>query len=333
MRYVKGFSHYNEKARTAMTLGKFDGLHRGHRKLVERIMEHVEHEPELKSVVCFFEMTEFKKQNHMDLRKLMTNEERAIRLEGRVDYLVECPFLSVKEMEAEDFIEKILASLFHVKYIVVGENFRFGYKRRGDIKMLEKYSTQYDYRLEVIPNQMYGDRVVSSTYVKEIMKTPDIGLANKLLSYPYTIAGEVKKGSGYGRKIGTPTMDILPCQEKILPPDGVYICKLCVDGLWYQGVCNIGFRPTVTTEEKKILSVHLFCYNEKEEACGKEVVVQLYQYIRAEIKFPNVELLKGQIQEDIRIAKRHFIQTGSHGKILLGMHKVAGVIEEDEEKN
>ena len=188
MQYITGFEHYQEEAGTAVTLGKFDGLHRGHRKLVERIMEHVEQEPDLKSVVCFFEMTEFKKMCHLDQKKLMMNEERAIRLDGRVDYLIECPFLSVKEMEAEVFIEKILSDLFHAKYIVVGENFRFGHERRGDVGMLAKYQETYGYRLEVIPNEYYGERIVSSTYVKEVMKTGDIDLVNRLLSYPYTIA-------------------------------------------------------------------------------------------------------------------------------------------------
>ena len=101
--------------------------------------------------------------------------------------------------------------------------------------MLAKFQERYGYRLEVIPNEYYGERIVSSTYVKEVMKTGNIDLVNRLLSYPYTIAGTVQKGAGMGREIGYPTMDIYPCQEKILPPNGAYVCKLHVDQEWYQG--------------------------------------------------------------------------------------------------
>ena len=317
MQYITGFEHYREYAGTAVTLGKFDGLHRGHRKLVERIMEHVEREPDLKSVVCFFEMTEFKKMRHLDQKRLMLNEERAIRLEGKVDYLIECPFLSVKEMEAETFIEKILSGLFHARYIVVGENFRFGHDRRGDVAMLAKFQERYGYCLEVIPNEYYGERIVSSTYVKEVMKTGNIDLVNRLLSYPYTIAGTVQKGAGMGREIGYPTMDIYPCQEKILPPNGAYVCKLHVDQEWYQGVCNIGQKPTVSKGGETILSVHLFCYEKKEEANGKAVVLHLYHYLRPEEKFEDVEELKCQIEEDIWEGKRHFLLTMESRRALL----------------
>lgn len=311
MQYIKGLEHYSDNAQTAVTLGKFDGLHRGHRKLVERIMEHVEEEPVLKSVVCFFEMSEFKAMLRLDGKKLMTNEERAIRLEGRVDYLVECPFFSVKEMEAEEFIEKILAGVFHVKYIVVGENFRFGHNRRGDVGMLKEYAGKYGYRIEVMKNETYGGRVVSSTYVKEVMKTGNIHLVNQLLSYPYTIAGTVVKGSQYGRAIGSPTMDIIPCGEKILPPNGTYICKIRAAGRWHQGVCNIGKKPTVSVKEERTLSVHLFCYPQETEAYGQEIVVQLYRFMRPEKQFPDKEALKEQIQNDIREGKRYFIQTAN----------------------
>lgn len=309
MQYITGFEHYKEDAGTAVTLGKFDGLHRGHRKLVERIMEHAEQDPSLKSVVCFFEMTEFKKMCHLDTKKIMMNEERAIRLDGKVDYLIECPFLSVKEMEAEAFIEKILSGLFHAKYVVVGENFRFGHERRGDVCMLAEFQKRYGYHLEVIPNEYYGERIVSSTYVREVMRTGNIDLVNRLLSYPYTIAGTVQKGDGMGRKIGYPTMDIFPCQEKILPPNGAYVCKLNVDGKWFQGVCNIGQKPTISKGNETILSVHLFCYEPKEEAYGKSVVLQLYHYLRAEEKFDGIEELQCQIQNDIRDGKRHFLMT------------------------
>ena len=153
--------------------------------------------------------------------------------------------------------------------------------------------------------------------IRDSMKTGDIDLVNRLLSYPYTIAGTVRKGEGMGRRIGYPTMDIFPCQEKILPPAGAYVCKLKVDGQWYQGVCNIGKKPTVSSGEDTILSVHLFCYEEKEEADGKQVVLQLYHYLRPEEKFDDIDELKRQIQTDIREGKRHFLLTMESRRMLL----------------
>ena len=153
--------------------------------------------------------------------------------------------------------------------------------------------------------------------MKEVMKTGNIDLVNRLLSYPYTIAGTVQKGAGMGREIGYPTMDIYPCQEKILPPNGAYVCKLHVDQEWYQGVCNIGQKPTVSKGGETILSVHLFCYEKKEEANGKAVVLHLYHYLRPEEKFEDVEELKCQIEEDIWEGKRHFLLTMESRRALL----------------
>ncbi len=254
---------------------------------------------------------------HLDQKRLMLNEERAIRLEGKVDYLIECPFLSVKEMEAETFIEKILSGLFHARYIVVGENFRFGHDRRGDVAMLAKFQERYGYCLEVIPNEYYGERIVSSTYVKEVMKTGNIDLVNRLLSYPYTIAGTVQKGAGMGREIGYPTMDIYPLPGKDTASKRSLCLQAHVDQEWYQGVCNIGQNPAVSKGGETILSVHLFCYEKKEEANGKAVVLHLYHYLRPEEKFEDVEELKCQIEEDIWEGKRHFLLTMESRRALL----------------
>ena len=316
MQYIRGLSNYNDSGKSAVTFGKFDGLHKGHQKLVKKVREFGE-KNKINSIVCAFDMRPLWEEKGLNPQLLMNGKEQQMHLEGQVDYLIECPFLSVKEMEAETFIEKILSGLFHARYIVVGENFRFGHDRRGDVAMLAKFQEQYGYCLEVIPNEYYGERIVSSTYVKEVMKTGNIDLVNRLLSYPYTIAGTVQKGAGMGREIGYPTMDIYPCQEKILPPNGAYVCKLHVDQEWYQGVCNIGQKPTVSKGGETILSVHLFCYEKKEEANGKAVVLHLYHYLRPEEKFEDVEELKCQIEEDIWEGKRHFLLTMESRRALL----------------
>lgn len=306
MQYIKGIENYTETARSAVTLGKFDGLHRGHRKLIEQIMRHANEECGLKSVVCFFDMTKFKEQLGLPTKKLMTNMERALRLQSKVDYLVECPLEDVKDMEPEAFIEQVLVQTFHVKYVVVGWDYHFGHDRRGDIALLKKYEEKYGYTVDVLEKETYYGRRVSSTYVKEVMTTGNMYLVNKLLSHPYTVAGYVRHGRKIGRRIGSPTMNIVPIPEKLLPPNGVYICEAKVKDIRYHGVCYIGVKPTLQEENTVVLDAHLFDYPKHQTVYGKEIEVQLYRLIRLEKAYDSLEELQRQIQLDILFGKEYF---------------------------
>lgn len=176
MKYIKGIENYHNENRTAITLGKFDGLHLGHELLISRIMEHKQNDG-VDSVVFAFDMNK---------ERLMTNQEKAERLQGRVDYFIDCPFTEeIACVKAEDFISKILVDIFHVKYIVVGTDFRFGYKRQGDVKMLQKYAKKYGYEIEALEKKQYRGREISSTYVKEELKKGNIDTVNELLGYSY----------------------------------------------------------------------------------------------------------------------------------------------------
>lgn len=176
MRYIKGIENYHNENRTAITLGKFDGLHLGHELLIERVIEHQKKDG-VDSVVFAFDM----KTNY-----LLTNEEKAEKLNGRIDYFVECPFTEeISNMKAEDFIENILIKVFHAKYIVVGTDFRFGYNREGDIHTLKEFSEKFGYELEVLEKKQYKGREISSTYVKEELKKGNLDTVRELLGYSY----------------------------------------------------------------------------------------------------------------------------------------------------
>ena len=177
MQYIKGIENYQNENRTAITLGKFDGLHLGHELLVERVREH-KNKDDVDSVVFAFDMKS-------DIR-LLTNEEKAAKLDGRVDYFVDCPFTKeISDVSARDFIEKILVGVFHVKYIVVGTDFRFGYNRQGDVQMLKDYAHQHNYHVEAIEKKQYHGREISSTYVKEELKKGNLDVVKDLLGYSY----------------------------------------------------------------------------------------------------------------------------------------------------
>jgi len=185
MQYIKKIENYQNENRTAITLGKFDGLHLGHELLIERVIKHQEQD-QVDGVVFAFDMSPLYEKKNMVYERLLSNEEKAERLDGRVAYFVECPFVNeIAEMEAEDFIEKILVGIFHAKYIVVGTDFHFGYQRRGDTKMLKEYSKKFDFQVEVIEKKQYHGREISSTYIKEELKKGNFSTVNQLLGYSY----------------------------------------------------------------------------------------------------------------------------------------------------
>lgn len=296
MQYIKGINTYHNTNRTAITLGKFDGLHLGHETLISQIIAHQEKDG-VDSIVFAFDMAQ--------PNNLMTNEERAAKLEGRVDYLVECPFdQSISHMEAETFITQILVEKFAVKYLVVGTDFRFGYQKKGDYQTLIDYAKRYDYQVEVIEKKRYQDVEISSTYIKEELKQGNMAFVNTLLGYPYTITGEVITGRQLGRTIGIPTMNIRPQKEKLLPPNGVYASKILIDDVYYTGISNIGKKPTVVNEGDVLLETHVFDFTA--DTYGKTIAVSLYDYQRPEQKFTSVDELQRTMNEDIKYSKKYF---------------------------
>lgn len=294
MQIITGIEPHQWKKSTAVTLGKFDGLHRGHQKLVNRIMEYKSHECD--SVLCAFDMGR---------ESLMTKDERRKRLEGKIDYLVEYPFTKeLREMEAEDFIDQILCDNFHASHIVVGTDFSFGYRKKGDAAMLAAFAESRGYTLDVIEKERYQGRVISSSYIREALSRGEVELAGELLGYPYEMSGVVEHGRRLGRTLGFPTMNIEPREHKILPRFGVYACRVQIDGKWYDAIGNAGIKPTVTNEHKRLLEVFVFGY--EGDTYGKEIRVQFCTFERPETKFDSVEELKNQVMRDIRFGEEYF---------------------------
>lgn len=303
MQYIRGIENYNCPNHTAITLGKFDGLHRGHQKLIEQVKKYADEQ--IKSVVFSFDMMPFFEKQGKQKHILMTREEKCLRLEKQVDYLIECPFVEqIHTMEAETFIEKILMKKFHAKYVVVGTDFRFGYQKKGDIYLLEKYQQEYGYKLIVIEKEMYEEREISSTFIKEEVREGNMEKVRKLLGYPYTITGTVEHGEQLGRKLGFPTMNVIPVKEKLLVPNGVYVSSVVLDGKEYKGISNVGCKPTVSDKEEKLVETFLFDY--VGNAYGKEIQIRLYKFVRAERKFSSIEKLKEQMCLDIKEGEGFF---------------------------
>ena len=295
MEYFKHIDFYKGNLRTAVTLGKFDSLHRGHLKLINNVIK-CSAENDLKSVVFSFDMGK---------KALLTNEERKEMLEDKVDCLIQCPFTEdIKHMESEAFIRDILAEKLHAEYIIVGSDFRFGYRASGDVKTLREFQKKYDYKLIVIEKEKYKDKEISSTYIRELLTDGKIELANKLLGYTYSISGVVEHGRKLGRTLGFPTMNIAPAEDKYIPKSGVYACRIIIDNEEYAGIGNVGIKPTVTEINKLLVEVFVFGYNK--DTYGVNICVEFCAFERAEVKFGSIEKLKEQVDSDIAFGKEYF---------------------------
>ena len=296
MQYIEGLNEYTETEKSAVTFGKFDGVHKGHQKLVEEVLRCCTN-GNIKSVLCAFEM------NKKDI--LMTPDERRERMDGKIDYLVECPFSDeLRHMSAEDFIKKVIKGVFHAEYVVVGTDFHFGYGKEGDAHMLEAYAEKYHYKAIVVEKARFKHREISSSFIKSLVKDGSITTANYLLTYPYPVEGIVKHGKHLGSELGFPTCNVEWPAHKVLPPKGVYVSRVYIDGEVYGAISNIGVKPTVSDENKVLIESYLYGYSG--DAYGKNVKIDLLEFRRPEHKFSSIKEMQVRVRQDIQYVREYF---------------------------
>ena len=295
MEYVKIEGQFPKFTRCAVTLGKFDGIHRGHRKLIQTILDRKSEYGELAVVMAFVS----------DRQTILTSEERRILLEKMgVDVLLECPLNDqMKHMKADVFIRQILKGDLQASCVVVGEDFRFGYERKGTPQLLEKAGEKYEYDTIVVPKEMEGSRKISSTYIREELKKGNMEKVRELLGNPFFAVGTVTHGRGMGHRDFFPTANIIPPKQKLLPPNGVYVTVSHFDGTDYPGITNIGYKPTVG---EAFLGIETNLFDCDLDLYGQNCTVDFYKFIRPEQKFASFEALKAQIRKDIEIGKAYF---------------------------
>ena len=303
MKYFKNTTEFQVTEPTVISLGKFDGIHRGHELLMEQLAK--KKKDGLKTAIFTFDIPPKKNVEHVEAKVLTTNEEKMhIFEELGIDYLVECPFTKeIMCMEPEDFI-RILVEKLSVKCIVAGEDFHFGHNRRGDYEMLRKYAGEYGYEAIILKKMKEDARDISSTFVREEIAAGNIEKANHLLGYHYFVKGVVKHGNRIGRTIGIPTVNLLPPEEKLLPPFGVYVTEVLIDGKRYRGVTNVGCKPTIEGKNPVGVETHLLEF--REDVYDQVVTVEFIHRLREERKFENIEALKEQMQKDIAFAGSYF---------------------------
>lgn len=305
MEYISNTTEFQIKEPTVISLGKFDGIHRGHEWLMGYLAK--KKKSGLKTVIFTFDIPPRKEVEFNDDGKVLTtNQEKMHLFEALgIDYLIECPFTpEIMGMEAEDFIS-MMAERLQVKCMVVGTDFRFGHKRRGNYQMLLEYAQSMDYEVEVVEKVKEFGRDISSTFVREEIIKGNIEKASHLLGYHYFVEGRVIHGNKIGASIlEIPTLNINPSKEKLLPPFGVYVTRTKIGADMYPGITNVGCKPTIEGDNPVGVETHLFDFDQ--DVYGADIKVEFLTGVREEKKFASIESLKAQMAMDVAVGKRYY---------------------------
>lgn len=299
MQYIAGVKNFQIGEQTVVSIGKFDGLHLGHQKLVREMLRWKERG--LAVAMFTFSTPPLSLVRGRPQTMLMVNEERRDLLcQAGVDYLVEYPFdEAVCHMEPERFVSEILVEKMNAKVIVTGPDCRFGYRAAGDRELLRKLAPQYGYQFFVVDKARDEEgKVISSTYVREMLAEGNIKKANRLLGYRYYVSGTVLHGNSIGHRRLYPTANLILPEEKHLPKFGVYVTRVTVDGEVYGGLTNVGKKPTI--EGKNPTGVETYLYDFQGDLYGKTIKVELLDFVRPEMRFESIGALKAQLDVDIK---------------------------------
>ena len=278
---------------TAVTLGKFDGIHLGHRRLVSEILKS-RSENGYETVLFSFDTSNISNQ-----MSLTTKKERMLLCEeAGIDNVIFYPVnKNTMAMKPEIFIKDVIVNRLGAKVVVTGRDFCFGSGRSGNVDILAEYARRYGYRLIVVDSVMQNGEKVSSSNIKECIGQGKIEQANRMLGYSYFVYGKVVKGNQIGRTIDTKTVNVFPEKNKVLMPNGVYKTNIIIDGEKYKSITNVGECPTVRNNREITVETHVFDFNR--EIYDSYVKIEFEKYIREERKFLNLEDLKRQILLDI----------------------------------
>lgn len=295
MEYMEIVDQFPRLSDCAVTMGKFDGIHCGHRKLIREILEYKKEHHTPAVVLAFVS----------DRKTILTKEERRRLLEKMgVDILLECPLDErFRHTKADQFIRQILMGDLHTSCVVVGEDFRFGYERKGTPELLRRYGVESGYETRIIPKEMDGNRKISSTFIREELSRGNMHKVTELLGRNFFVAGTVEHGRGMGHKKFFPTTNLVPDRQKLMPPNGVYITKSRFGDVEYAGITNVGYKPTIG---ESFLGVETYLFDCDRNLYGQDCVVDFYRFLRPEKKFPSFEALKSQIARDIQAGKDYF---------------------------
>lgn len=303
MEIVQSIPKYDKSRASVVTIGTFDGVHVGHRKILDRVIRDGQKNGLQATVLTFFPHPRMVLQQDGGLKLLNTLDEKiAILEETGLDCLVIHPFTrKFSRLSAEEFVINNLVHALAAKKVVIGYDHRFGRNRNADIRDLREFGKEFGFEVEEIPAQEIDAVSVSSTKIRKALEEGDIPTANQYLGYPYMLTGKIKKGKGLGRTLNFPTANLEIAEDyKLIPRNGAYVVKSSMDGKTYYGMMNIGVNPTVDGKNQSI-EIHFFDFSEN--LYGKAIRVDVLHRLRDEQKFDSLEALQQQLDRDKAIAQ------------------------------
>ncbi|WP_374166828.1 bifunctional riboflavin kinase/FAD synthetase [Arcticibacter sp. MXS-1] len=301
MKVYRHIDDFQKPERTVVTIGTFDGVHIGHRKIISRLVEDAKKMDAESVILTFFPHPRMILHPEDESLKLInTIQEKTELMESLgVDHLIITPFTrDFSNLSPEDYIQHILIDKIGIRKIIIGYDHRFGKDRGGDFALLEKYAAVCHYEIEEIPEQDLNDVAVSSTKVREALLRGDVKTAADFLGYPFQLRGMVIKGDQIGRTIGFPTANLLVEERyKLIPSDGIYAVEIAYKGTEQplRGMAYIGNRPTINGMTRNI-EVNIFDFDT--EIYGETLRLHFLEFIRSDMKFSSLEELQQQIARD-----------------------------------
>lgn len=294
---------------TVVALGNFDGVHLGHQEIIHRTVESARAAGLKSAVFTFSNHTSTILPNMKPVKNILYEEDKLRIIEEMgVDYMIDIPFTKeILSMKAEAFISGILVEKLRIKEAYCGFNYTFGYKAEGTPKVLMEEGLRHGFGIHVQEPFMIDDKVVSSTWIRELISKGEMEECSKLMGRVYSIGGKVIEGNRLGRTIGFPTCNLVVDETMVTPPNGVYISMCTLRGEKHRAVTNVGNKPTVGDYAKNI-ETHIFDFDE--EIYGEEIRVEFIKHVRDERKFAGIDELKAQIEKDCIDARAYHRQRG-----------------------
>jgi len=297
----------NDIPKTSLALGNFDGVHLGHQAIIREAVSTARKKtsqgiPEKSAVFTFSTHPKNLIPGAKRVENIIYSDEKRDLIESLgVEYYFDVEFTrEIMTMEPEEFVKKLIVEKFGAKDVFCGFNYRFGYKAGGNTDLLRNLGQKYGFNLHEMPPVMADGEVVSSTLIRELIRSGDIDECDRFLGRNYSIGGEVVVGNRLGKSIGFPTSNIMIDETMVTPPNGVYITYLVYNGVRYPSVTNVGVKPTVGVFKKNI-ETHVFNFDK--ELYGKFIKIEFIRMTRPEAKFASIEDLKAQIAKDCHDAR------------------------------
>ena len=302
--YYKNFNIKKNHQKSIILIGNFDGVHLGHQKLFDSAKKHKKKENLKIGVVTFNPIPKmFFNKKLKNYRISNLNQKLNIFNKFKVDFVINKKFdKKFSKIKCNKFISEIIYKKLNPKIIFVSNNFRFGNKREGDVKLLKLLEKKYNYKIINPPTLKKKNKTISSTLIRKLLADGKLNLANNYLNRNWSIEGLVKKGRNIGKKIGFPTCNI-DIENYVIARPGVYAVKVNIpnNNKILKGIANLGYRPTFN-QKKILLEVNIF--NFSRNLYNKKLTVEFIKFIRSEKKFKGIDQLKKQIKLDIKSAKR-----------------------------